>query len=67
MNEYKIDEELIKKIQEDNKLAKDILAAYLDALVKNPANRTNYDFHKHYTIRLIRAIDNLPNIKENLN
>jgi len=59
--------ELIKKIQEDNKLAKDILAAYLDALVKNPANRTNYDFHKHYTIRLIRAIDNLPNIKENLN
>ncbi len=64
---YKIDESLIKRIQDDNKIAKDILTAYLDALAKNPANQTNHDFHKHFAVRLIRAIENNPNNKDDLN
>jgi hypothetical protein len=69
MNEtiYKIDESLIKRIPDDNKVAKDILAAYLDALAKNPANQTDHNFHKHFAVRLIRAIDNKPNIQSDLN
>jgi len=64
---YKIDESLIKRIPDDNKVAKDILAAYLDALAKNPANQTNQDFHKHFAVRLLRALDNNPNNKDDLN
>jgi hypothetical protein len=65
--EYKIDESLIKKITDDNKTAKLILMNYLDQLAANPANRTNQDFHKHYAARLIRAIENRPNNKEDIN
>lgn len=65
--EYKIDENLIKRISEDNKVAKLILMAYLDELVKNPDNKNNQDFHRHYAVRLIRAIDGKPNNKENVN
>lgn len=64
---YKIDENLIKRIQDDNKVAQDILAAYFDALVKNPSNQGNQDFHKHFAVRLIRAIDNKPNNQDDLN
>ena len=65
--EYKIDESLIKRISEDNRAAKLILIAYLDELAINPSNKTNQDFHRHYAARLIRAIENRPNIKENVN
>jgi len=65
--EYKIDESLIKRISEDNRTAKLILMAYLDSLAQNPANKTNQDFHRHYAARLIRAIENKPNHKEDLN
>jgi len=65
--EYKIDESLIKKISEDNRSAKLILMAYLDALAQNPANKTNQDFHRHYAVRLIRAIDGKSNDKDDLN
>lgn len=67
LTEYQIDEKLIKRITEDNKLAQDILAAYFDALIKNPANKTNQDFHRHYAVRLIRAIEGKSNDKEDLN
>lgn len=65
--EYTIDESLIKKISEDNRTAKLILMAYLDELAKNPANKINQDFHKHFATRLIRAIENKPNNKEDIN
>jgi hypothetical protein len=65
--EYKIDENLIRRISEDNRVAKLILMAYLDELEKNPSNKTNQDFHRHYAARLIRAIENKPNNKENVN
>lgn len=65
--EYTIDESLIKKISEDNRTAKLILMAYLDELTKNPNNKTNQDFHRHYATRLIRAIENKPNNKEDIN
>jgi hypothetical protein len=64
---YKIDEALIKRIKEDNKIAKEILTAYLDALVKNPANQSDQNFHKHFAVRLIRAIEENPNNKNDLN
>lgn len=64
---YKIDESLIQKIQEDNKIAKDILSAYLDELAKNPKNKTDENFHKHYAVRLIRAIENQPNDNQDIN
>lgn len=64
---YKIDESLIKRISEDNKTAKEILAAYLDALSKNPSNQSDENFHKHFAVRLIRAIDNKPNNQNDLN
>jgi hypothetical protein len=67
LTEYQIDESLIKKISEDNRSAKLILMAYLDALAQNPANKTNQDFHRHYAVRLIRAIDGKPNDKDELN
>lgn len=65
--EYQIDESLIKRISEDNRTAKLILMAYLDELTKNPTNKTNQNFHKHYAARLIRAIENKPNNKEDVN
>lgn len=65
--EYKIDESLIKRISEDNRIAKIILMAYLDELEKNPSNKTNQDFHRHYAARLIRAIEGKPNNKEEIN
>lgn len=64
---YKIDEALINRIPDDNKAAKDILAAYLDALAQTPANQTDQNFHKHFATRLIRAIENKPNNKEDIN
>lgn len=65
--EYKIDESLIKRISEDNRTAKLILMAYLDELTKNPANKNNHDFHKHYAVRLIRAVEGKPNDKDDIN
>jgi hypothetical protein len=65
--EYKIDENLIKKISEDNRVAKLILIEYLDKLAKNPANKTNQDFHKHFATRLIRAIEDKPCDKDDIN
>lgn len=65
--EYKIDENLIKRISDDNRTAKLILMAYLDELVKNPANKTNQDFHKHFATRLIRAVEGQANNKKDVN
>lgn len=65
--EYKIDESLIKRISDDNRVAKLILMAYLDELTQNPANKTNQDFHRHYATRLIRAIEGKPNNKVDVN
>lgn len=67
LTEYQIDESLIKRITDDNKLAQDILASYFDAMMKNPANKTNQDFHRHYAVRLIRAIEGKSNDKDDLN
>lgn len=65
--EYKIDESLLKRIQDDNILAQSILTEYFNAMISNPSNKTNQDFHRHFAARLIRAIENTPNNKDDLN
>lgn len=65
--EYKIDESLLKRIQDDNILAQSILTEYFNAMIDNPSNKTNQDFHRHFATRLIRAIENTPNNKDDLN